>query len=40
MTTYITADTHFSHNNIIQYEQRPFSGRHEMNERFRKETII
>ena len=28
---YIIADTHFSHNNIIKYCERPFSDTQEMN---------
>ena len=31
MTTWFTADTHFSHNNIIKYSNRPFASKFEMN---------
>ena len=31
MTTWFTADTHFSHNNIIKYSNRPFTSKFEMN---------
>ena len=30
--TWITSDTHFFHNRIIQYEDRPFANAMEMNE--------
>lgn len=30
MKTYVTADLHFGHNNIIQYENRPFNNTEEM----------
>ncbi|KZR57888.1 metallophosphoesterase [Pseudobacillus badius] len=30
--TFVTADTHFNHSNIIVYENRPFADKDEMNE--------
>lgn len=32
MTTHFTADTHFFHENVIKYSNRPFANREEMNE--------
>lgn len=32
MEVFVTADTHFSHNNVIRFENRPFESKEEMDE--------